>query len=73
MSSERPVLVIIADSLSYYGPKGGLPVDHPQIWPTLALAALGFGKAHHLAPQVGGALQVRDWYDEVADPEKHEG
>ncbi|MFH5209755.1 diglucosylglycerate octanoyltransferase [Antrihabitans sp. NCIMB 15449] len=42
MSSERPVLVIIADSLSYYGPKGGLPVDHPQIWPTLVAKELGW-------------------------------
>ncbi|WP_070378957.1 diglucosylglycerate octanoyltransferase [Rhodococcus sp. WMMA185] len=29
----RPVLLVLADSLSYYGPKGGLPSDHPDIWP----------------------------------------
>lgn len=28
-------LVIFADSLSYYGPAGGLPADDPGIWPNL--------------------------------------
>ncbi|MEV5834232.1 diglucosylglycerate octanoyltransferase [Nocardia sp. NPDC052112] len=38
--SERPVLLVIADSLSYFGPKGGLPADHPKIWPNLVAAEL---------------------------------
>ncbi len=38
--SARPVLLVIADSLSYFGPKGGLPADHPQIWPNLVAAEL---------------------------------
>ncbi|WP_433209126.1 diglucosylglycerate octanoyltransferase [Nocardia sp. CA-107356] len=33
--TDRPVLLVIADSLSYFGPKGGLPADHPRIWPNL--------------------------------------
>nr|WP_280395006.1 diglucosylglycerate octanoyltransferase [Nocardia brasiliensis] len=41
-SDERPVLLVIADSLSYFGPKGGLPADHPQIWPNLVGAELGW-------------------------------
>jgi hypothetical protein len=39
-ASERPVLLVIADSLSYFGPKGGLPADHPRIWPNLVGAEL---------------------------------
>ncbi len=39
-NTERPVLVVIADSLSYFGPKGGLPADHPRIWPNLVAAEL---------------------------------
>ena len=32
MSSEaRPTLLVFADSLAYYGPKGGLPSDDPRI------------------------------------------
>ncbi len=38
--APRPVLLIIADSLSYYGPKGGLPADDPRIWPNLVAAEL---------------------------------
>ncbi|WP_040795081.1 diglucosylglycerate octanoyltransferase [Nocardia higoensis] len=39
-ASQRPVLIVIADSLSYFGPKGGLPADHPRIWPNLVGAEL---------------------------------
>ncbi|MEV6430583.1 diglucosylglycerate octanoyltransferase [Nocardia sp. NPDC051463] len=39
-SAARPVLLVIADSLSYFGPKGGLPADHPRIWPNLVGAEL---------------------------------
>ncbi|MFE3545884.1 diglucosylglycerate octanoyltransferase [Nocardia sp. NPDC059177] len=38
--APRPVLLVIADSLSYYGPKGGLPADDPRIWPNLVAAEL---------------------------------
>lgn len=38
--AARPVLLVIADSLSYFGPKGGLPADHPRIWPNLVAAEL---------------------------------
>lgn len=39
-ASTRPVMIVIADSLAYFGPKGGLPADHPQIWPNLVGAEL---------------------------------
>ncbi|WP_406282788.1 diglucosylglycerate octanoyltransferase [Nocardia sp. NBC_00881] len=38
--SPRPVLLVIADSLAYFGPKGGLPADDPRIWPNLVAAEL---------------------------------
>jgi len=41
-SGERPVLLVLADSLSYYGPKGGLPSDHPDIWPNIVARQLGW-------------------------------
>ncbi len=39
---NRPVLLVVADSLSYYGPEGGLPADHPWIWPNLVGAEFGW-------------------------------
>lgn len=39
---DRPVLLVIADSLSYFGPKGGLSANHPQIWPNLVGERLGW-------------------------------
>ncbi|MQY20762.1 hypothetical protein NRB20_38700 [Nocardia sp. RB20] len=38
--SDRPVLLVIADSLAYFGPKGGLPANDPRIWPNLVAAEL---------------------------------
>ncbi|KQY31748.1 lysophospholipase [Nocardia sp. Root136] len=39
-AAPRPVLLVIADSLAYYGPKGGLPADDPRIWPNMVAAEL---------------------------------
>ncbi|CRK54051.1 conserved hypothetical protein [Rhodococcus sp. RD6.2] len=41
-SADRPTLLVIADSLSYFGPKGGLAADHPKIWPNIVAAELGW-------------------------------
>src|SRR5690349_10234530 len=38
--SSRPTLLIFADSLSYYGPQGGLPSDDPRIWPNIVARQL---------------------------------
>lgn len=35
MTDPRPTLLIFCDSLSYYGPTGGLPSDDPRIWPNI--------------------------------------
>ncbi len=37
-----PTLLVFADSLSYYGPQGGLPADDPRIWPNIVAARLGW-------------------------------
>ncbi|WP_405491123.1 diglucosylglycerate octanoyltransferase [Nocardia sp. NBC_00511] len=39
-AGERKTLIVIADSLSYFGPKGGLAANHPRIWPNLVAAEL---------------------------------
>lgn len=38
--SSRPALLVFADSLAYYGPDGGLPADHPDIWPNIVAREL---------------------------------
>ena len=38
---EPGSILVLADSLSFYGPVGGLPADDPQIWPNRVGAALG--------------------------------
>ncbi|OAN36163.1 diglucosylglycerate octanoyltransferase [Mycolicibacterium iranicum] len=38
--SGRKTLLVFCDSLSYYGPTGGLPADDPRIWPNLVAEQL---------------------------------
>ncbi|MBX7455589.1 SGNH/GDSL hydrolase family protein [Mycolicibacterium sp. 3033] len=38
--ADRRTLLVFCDSLSYYGPTGGLPADDPRIWPNLVAAEL---------------------------------
>ncbi len=68
MSSEaaaRPVLLIFADSLAYYGPTGGLPADDPRIWPTIVGAQLGWDV--ELIGRIGWTC--RDvWWAATQDP-----
>ena len=40
--ARRNTLLVFADSLSYYGPRGGLPADDPRIWPNIVAAQLGW-------------------------------
>lgn len=61
----RPTLLVIGDSLSYYGPKGGLPADHPQIWPNIVAAELGWDV--ELIARIGWT--TRDaWWAMTQDP-----
>lgn len=57
--STRPVLVVIADSLSYFGPKGGLPADHPRIWPNLVAAELDWDV--ELVARIGWTCRDAYW------------
>lgn len=60
-----PVLLVIADSLSYYGPHGGLAADDPRIWPNLVGARLGWRV--ELVGRVGWT--ARDaWWALTQDP-----
>jgi diglucosylglycerate octanoyltransferase len=52
-------LVVLGDSLCYYGPKGGLPADHPQIWPNLVAAEFGWDV--ELVARVGWTCRDAYW------------
>lgn len=56
---ERPVLLVIADSLAYFGPKGGLPADDPRIWPNLVAAELGWDV--ELVARIGWTCRDAYW------------
>lgn len=58
-ASARPVLVVIADSLSYFGPKGGLPADDPRIWPNLVAAELDWDV--ELVARIGWTCRDAYW------------
>ncbi len=59
MSSDRGRLLVLADSLAYYGPKGGLPADNPQIWPNLV--AREFGWDTELIARIGWTCRDAYW------------
>ncbi len=39
--SDPDSILVLSDSLAYYGPEGGLPADDERIWPNIAAATLG--------------------------------
>jgi diglucosylglycerate octanoyltransferase len=47
-SSDRPLLLVLADSLAFHGPERAEPADDPRLWPNVAAAALG-GRAELVA------------------------
>ena len=61
MSSDpaRGKLLVLGDSLSYYGPKGGLPADHPDIWPNLV--AREFGWDAEIIARIGWTCRDAYW------------
>lgn len=71
MSSEetsgtpRRTLLVFCDSLSYYGPTGGLPSDDPRIWPNIVASQLGWDL--ELIGRIGWTS--RDvWWAAIGDP-----
>lgn len=58
-------LLVFCDSLSYYGPQGGLPADDPRIWPNIVAAELGWDL--ELIGRIGWTC--RDvWWAATQDP-----
>ncbi len=68
MSSDsvaKPTLLVFCDSLSYYGPTGGLPSDDPRIWPNIVASQLGWDL--ELIGRIGWTC--RDvWWAATQDP-----
>jgi hypothetical protein len=65
VSASRDRLLVLSDSLGYYGPEGALPADHPLIWPNLVAAELGL--TCELVGRVGWT--TRDgWWAVTQDP-----
>ena len=65
MSSDRRTLLVFCDSLSYYGPTGGLPSDDPRIWPNIVATHLGWDL--ELVGRIGWTC--RDvWWAATQDP-----
>lgn len=61
----RRTLLIFCDSLSYYGPTGGLPADDPRIWPNIVGEALDWDV--ELIGRIGWTC--RDvWWAATQDP-----
>ncbi|RJO69875.1 SGNH/GDSL hydrolase family protein [Nocardia panacis] len=58
-ANSRPALLVIADSLSYFGPKGGLPADDPRIWPNLVAAELDWDV--ELVARIGWTCRDAYW------------
>ena len=66
MSADKPRLLVIADSLSFHGPKHAEPLDNPQLWANVAASGLGwdvdiFGRTGWTARDAWWAL-IRDPY-----------
>ncbi len=64
-TAPRKALLVFCDSLSYYGPGGGLPSDDPRIWPNIVAAELGWDL--ELVGRIGWTC--RDvWWAATQDP-----
>ena len=62
---RAPTLLVFCDSLSYYGPTGGLPSDDPRIWPNIVASQLGWDL--ELIGRIGWTC--RDvWWAATQDP-----
>lgn len=62
---DGPLLLVLADSLAFHGPRRAEPADEPRLWPNVAAAALG-GRAELVA---GFGWTARDaWWALTTDP-----
>lgn len=60
-----PVLLVLADSLAFHGPRRAEPADDPRLWPNVAAATLG-GRAE-LVAGVGWTAR-HAWHALTHDP-----
>ncbi|MBV9847113.1 MAG: SGNH/GDSL hydrolase family protein, partial [Kutzneria sp.] len=59
-------LLVVGDSLAFHGPLGPLPADDSRLWPNIAAAQLGTGRAELIA---GFGWTARDaWWAVTGDP-----
>lgn len=63
--TRGPLLLVLADSLSFHGPERAEPANEPRLWPNMAAAALG-GRAE-LAAGFGWTAR-HAWYALTHDP-----
>ncbi|CPV51295.1 diglucosylglycerate octanoyltransferase [Mycobacteroides abscessus] len=64
-SAQRKTLLVFADSLSYYGPTGGLAASDPRIWPNIVAKKLDWDL--ELIARIGWTC--RDvWWAAIQDP-----
>lgn len=64
-AARRKTLLVFCDSLSYYGPTGGLPADDPRIWPNIVAEQLDWDV--ELIGRIGWTC--RDvWWAATQDP-----
>ena len=59
MPEPTRTLLVLADSVAYFGPNGGLPADDPRIWPNLVAAELGWKL--ELVAQIGWTSREAYW------------
>ena len=59
MPEATRTLLVLADSLAYFGPNGGLSADDPRIWPNLVAAELGWRL--ELVAQIGWTSREAYW------------
>jgi hypothetical protein len=62
---DRPVLLVLGDSLAFHGPERAEPADEPRLWPNVTTAALG-GRAEIVAG-VGWTAR-HAWHALISDP-----
>lgn len=62
---NRPILLVLADSLAFHGPTKAMPSDEPRLWPNIMAGRLG-GTALLFA---GAGWTARDaWWALAGDP-----
>jgi hypothetical protein len=62
---DRPVLLVLGDSLAFHGPERPEPADEPRLWPNVAAATIG-ARAEIVAGT--GWTARHAWHALISDP-----